>query len=196
LKSENDALKTIQKKDIEEIIVSQKSVMPEGLTNNLKPAEFRDLVRYLMAHPFLTQVRVTGPLDPKDARFQDMRNVIRDAGLQRETPSVGVHGRIPLPAPKGESEAISYIEAEVTAPAALKTKLLLGAGMPIQAWVNGKLVYEGKPGDGRDPDQAGADVELREGTNQIVLRATYKGGKEGVFARLLDSSRRLRYPEP
>jgi putative membrane-bound dehydrogenase-like protein len=196
LKSENDAQKTIQKKDIEEIIVSQKSVMPEGLTNNLKPAEFRDLVRYLMANPFLTQVRITGPLDPKDSRFQDMRNVIRDAGLQRDTPSVGVHGRIPLPVTKGETEAISYIEAEVTAPVALKTKLLLGAGVPIQAWVNGKLVYDGKPGDGHDPDQAGADVELREGTNQIVLKATFKGGKEGVFARLLDPSRRLRYPEP
>jgi putative heme-binding domain-containing protein len=196
LKSENDAVKTIQKKDIDDIVVSQKSVMPEGLTNNMKPAEFRDLVRYVMANPFLTQVRLTGPLDPKDARFQDVRNVIRDAGLHREVPTVGIHGRIPLPAPKGDAETIAYVEAEVTAPAALKTKLLLGAGVPVQVWVNGKLVYDGKPGDGRDPDQAGADVELREGTNQIVLKATYKGGKEGLFARLIDPNRRLRYPEP
>ncbi len=196
LKSENDALKTIQKKDIEDIVVSQKSVMPEGLTNNMKPAEFRDLVRYVMANPFLTQVKITGPLDPKDSRFQDMRNVVRDAGLRRETPSVGVDGRIPLPRSKGDAEAITYVEAEVTAPSSLKTKLLLGAGVPVQAWVNGKLVYDGKPGDGQGPDQAGADVELREGTNQIVLKATYKGGKEGLFARLLDPNRRLRYPEP
>src|SRR5262249_57973359 len=86
--------------------------------------------------------------------------------------------------------------AEVKAPSAMKTKLLLGAGSPLKAWVNGKLVYDGKPGDGKGPDQAGADVELKEGTNVVVIKATYKGGKEALYARLLDPNRKLRYPEP
>src|SRR5207253_279102 len=66
LKSENDALKVIAKKDVDDITVSQKSVMPEGLAGGMKPGEFRDLVRYLMAHPFLTQVGIAAPFDPKD----------------------------------------------------------------------------------------------------------------------------------
>jgi putative membrane-bound dehydrogenase-like protein len=176
LKSENDALKVIARKDIDEIQVSQKSVMPEGLTGAMKPGEFRDLVRYVMANPFLTEVTVSGP--------------------QRTLPVVGVHGRIPLPPAAGNGETVSTVEAEVTAPAGMKTRLLLGAGVPVRAWVNGKLVYDGKPGDGKGPDQAGADVELKEGANSIVVKATYRGDKEGLYARLLDPHRKLRYPEP
>jgi putative membrane-bound dehydrogenase-like protein len=196
LKGENDALKVIQRKDIDDITVSQKSVMPEGLTTAMKPGEFRDLVRFVMTNPFLTEVIVTGPLDAKDPRTRDLKGLVRDAGLERKRPAVGVHGRIPLPAAKGDGEAVALVEAEVTAPATMKTKLLIGAGVPFEAWVNGKRVYEGKPGDGRGPDEAGVDVELTEGTNAIVLKATYKGDKEALYARLLDPNRKLRYPEP
>jgi putative membrane-bound dehydrogenase-like protein len=196
LKGENDALKVIQRKDIDEIQVSQKSVMPEGLANNMKPAEFRDLVRFVMANPFLTEVIVTGPVDPKHPNAADVKALLRDVGFVRSRPAVGVHGGIPLPAPKGDGETIAVVEAAVTAPAALKTRLLLGAGVPVEAWVNGKRVYDGKPGDGKGPDQVGVDVELKEGTNTVILKATYKGGKEALYARLLDPNRKLRYPEP
>jgi putative membrane-bound dehydrogenase-like protein len=196
LKGENDALKVIARKDIDEIEVSQKSVMPEGLTGGMKPGEFRDLVRYVMANPFLTDVIVSGPLDPNDRLARDVKALVRDAGVARSRPVVGVHGRIPLPAPKGDGEAVAVIEAEVTAPAAMKARLMLGAGVPVQAWVNGKRAYDGQPGDGKGPDQAGADVELKEGTNVVVIKATYKGGKEGLYVRFLDPNRRLRYPEP
>jgi len=196
LKSENDALKVIAKKDIDEITVSQKSVMPEGLTGGMKAGEFRDLVRFVMVNPFLTDVIVSGPLDPKDRLARDVKSLVRDATVERHRPTVGVHGRIPLPAIAGDGEAVAVVEAVVMAPGAMKTKLLLGAGVPLQAWVNGKLVYEGKPGDGKRPDQASAGVELKEGTNVVVIKAAYKGGKEGLYARLLDSNRKLRYPEP
>jgi putative heme-binding domain-containing protein len=197
LKGENDALKVIQRKDIDEIQVSQKSVMPEGLANNMKPAEFRDLVRFVMVNPFLTEVIVTGPVDPKHPNAGDVKRLVRDAGLERNRPAVGVHGRIPLPAAKGDGEVVALVEADVTAPAAMKTRLLIGAGVPVEAWVNGKRVYEGKPGAGAaTPDQVGVEVELKEGLNQVVLKATYRGGKEALYARLLDPNRKLRYPEP
>jgi putative membrane-bound dehydrogenase-like protein len=196
LKGENDALKVIPRKDVESIEVSQKSVMPEGLTGGLKAGEFRDLVRFVMANPFLTGVQLYGPLHPDYSLAKDPIKAFATAPDAPQTPAVGVHGRIALPAPKEGGEAVTVLTAEVTAPAAMKTKLLLGAGVPVRAWVNGKLVYEGKPGDGRGPDQAGADVELTEGTNTIVLKATYKGDKEALYARLLDPNRKLRYPEP
>jgi putative membrane-bound dehydrogenase-like protein len=196
LKGENDALKVIPRKDIDDITVSQKSVMPEGLTSGMKPGEFRDLVRFVMTNPFLTDVIVTGPVDPKHPNAADVKALVRDVGFDRTPPVVGDHGRIPLPATKGDGEAVALVEAEVTAPAAMKTRLLMGAGVPVEAWVNGKRVYQGKPGDGKGPDQAGADVELKEGTNTIILKVTYKGSKESLYARLLDPNRKLRYPEP
>jgi hypothetical protein len=165
----------IARKDIDEIQVSQKSVMPEGLTGGLKPGEFRDLVRYVMTNPFLTEVTI--------------------AGEPRRRPAVCVHGRIPLPSPKDSGEVAAVVEADVTAAAPLRTRLLLGAGGKVQAWVNGKLVYDGKPGAAA-PDQVAADVELKEGANRVVLKVTYGVGQEALYARLLDPNRKLRYPEP
>src|SRR5262249_10770031 len=150
-------------KDIDDITVSQKSVMPEGLSGGMKPGEFRDLVRFVMTNPFLTEVVVTGPVDPKHPNAADVKTLLRDVGFDRSRPIVGDHGRIPLPAAKGDGEAVAAIEAEVTAPAAMKTRLLIGAGVPVEAWVNGKRVYKDKPGDGQGPDQAGTDVDLKEG---------------------------------
>ena len=39
-------------------------MMPEGLGYNMTPQDFRDLVRYLMANPFLTDVTVNGTKRP------------------------------------------------------------------------------------------------------------------------------------
>jgi putative membrane-bound dehydrogenase-like protein len=197
LKGENDALKVIPRKDIDEIEVQPKSVMPEGLVGALKPGEFRDLVRYVMADPFLTEVFLYGPLNPSDRFAKDVKGLVRDAGVSRGRPPVGVHGRIALPAAKGGGEAVAVVEADVTAPAATRTRLLLGAGARVQAWVNGTLVFDGKAGDGpARPDQAGADVELRPGSNRLVFKVTYRGDKLALFARLHDPDRKLRYPEP
>ena len=37
-------------------------MMPEGLANNMTVQDFRDLIGYVMANPFLTEVSVAGPL--------------------------------------------------------------------------------------------------------------------------------------
>jgi putative membrane-bound dehydrogenase-like protein len=47
LKRENAVLETISKSDIEEMAISDKSLMPEGMGYNLTVQEFRDLISYL-----------------------------------------------------------------------------------------------------------------------------------------------------
>jgi hypothetical protein len=113
-----------------------------------------------------------------------------------EHPVVGVPGRVPLPAAKGKGEVVAYVAAEVTAPAALRTRLQLGAAHPVRTWLNGKEVYAGKPGGGpAAPDQASVDVELRAGVNRLLFQVTYKGDQVALYARLLDPQRKLTYPE-
>src|SRR4029079_11892505 len=59
LKIENAVLKKIKKTDLNgPVIVSEKSLMPEGLGYNMTPQDFRDLVRYVMASPFLIDVTI------------------------------------------------------------------------------------------------------------------------------------------
>jgi putative membrane-bound dehydrogenase-like protein len=193
LKGENDVIKVIQKKDIEgKVLVQDRSIMPEGLANNMTVQDFRDLIRYTMAHPFLTEVAVAvpGPGSPP----LDPANPLSTESISWKWPIVGPAGRIPLPALKAKGSA--YVTAEVTAPAAFRTRLLLGARRPVRAWVNGKEIYAGTPGSApAAPDQAAAAVELRTGLNRLLLQVTYQGDNEGVFARLLDPERKLRYPE-
>ena len=177
LKAENDARKVIQRKDIDELSVQQKSVMPEGLAGAMTVQDFRDLIRYVMAHPFLTNVEVAA------------------SGGEWKKPVVGVPGRIPLPAAKETS--VATVRAEVTAPAALRTRLLLGAAHELEVRLNDKLVYRGRPGGGPvEPDRAGVEVELKPGRNRLLFRVKYRGDREALYARLLDPQRKLRYPEP
>jgi putative heme-binding domain-containing protein len=191
LKSENDAVRIFRKKDLEKTEIVERSMMPEGLDKNMTVQDFRDLIRYVMAHPYLSDVDVAGPY-PGDGPIFDLRE--RDAihGAKWNPVAAGAPGRIVLPATK--EKGVAFVRAELTAPELLKTRLLLGAGQPIKVWLNGKAVYDGTPGNG-SPDQAGVEVEILKGENLLYVRAAYQGDKAAVFARFLDPDRKIRYPE-
>ena len=192
LKVENDILKVIQKKDIEgKVLIQDKSMMPEGLANNMTVQDFRDLIRYMMAHPFLTDVAVTGP---DQAKAIDPAKPLAAPTIQWSRPLVGAPGRIPLPVAKTRTTA--HVTAEVTAAAPFRARLQLGAAHPVKVWLNGKLVYEGQPGANPvQPDQTGFDVTLNEGPNRILVQATYQGDTEAIYVRFLDPDRKIRYGE-
>jgi putative membrane-bound dehydrogenase-like protein len=192
LRNENDSLKVIAKKDIEELTVQEKSLMPEGLNKNLSEQDFRDLICYLMANPFLTEVAVAGPYPLKQAGASDPSEPLKSPDLKWSYPVVGPPGRIPLPASKEES--VAYLAADVTSPGALRTRLQIGSSATVKIWLNGKPVYRGQPAaQTATPDQIGLDVELSPGTNHLLLQATYSGNRNALYARLLDPQRRLRY---
>jgi putative membrane-bound dehydrogenase-like protein len=183
LKGENAARKVIQRKDIEEIMVSPKSVMPEGLAGTMSVQDFRDLVRYVMAHPFLTEVEIAGPMD------RGAIGGLEDPKLWKRR-SVGAPGRIGLPALKDRE--IVAVRAVVTAPAALSTRLLVGSTVGLRIRLNGKEIYNGGPtGKTAEPDQLALNVALRKGRNEIVFIASQAGKDAALQARLLDPERKL-----
>jgi len=119
LKVENAQLKKFQKKDLDgPVKVQEKSMMPEGLTTGMTPQNFRDLLRYVMANPFIADVSVNG-----------------------KAMSVGVPGRIPLSAGKEIA-----IEASFTATDVVKTKLLISAMTPFTIALDGKPLANGSEG--------------------------------------------------
>jgi len=170
LKLEGASFKTIKKADLAEPVrVSEKSLMPEGLGYNMTPQNFRDMVRYVMAHPFLTDVKVNG-----------------------ENLSVGVPGRLVLPDTKG---APAVVEAEFTSPAVLKTKLLIGSSGDYEVRLDGKPIGTGK-GTGKQlrPDQDGFDVVLPAGNHTLTI-VVKSGTGNALHARFLDPDRKLQYPD-
>lgn len=192
LKTENAVLKVIPKNDIESIKVQEKSLMPEGFGSNIKIQEFRDLLRYTMAHPFITEVVVQS-----EAPSEDIKKV--RSAITR--PVVGVPGRIPIP----DGESMITIEATVIAPEAMKTRLLLGIRNKFKVIVGtdrdspqgAPQLYEGNgSGIASQPDQVAIDIELPKGKTSLAIRFSSNGKGEAVYARFHDPDRKLRYPEP
>ncbi len=170
LKLENNVLKKIKKEDLAEPVrVAEKSLMPEGLGYNMTAQDFRDLVRYLMAHPFVTDVRING-----------------------EPAAFGVPGRMVFPDSGGEP---IVVEAEFTAASALTTKLLIGSSANYEVRIDGQAIGTGT-GAGKDlrPDRDSFDVAITPGRHRltIVLKG---GGSHALYARFLDPERQLSYPE-
>jgi putative heme-binding domain-containing protein len=169
LKLEQGVLKTIAKADLDGPLQTvERSLMPEGLGYNMTPQDFRDLVRYLMANPFLTDAKVNGAA----AR-------------------VGVDGRIPLPDTKG---APAVVEARVTAPENLKLTLLVGASADFEVRIDGKAAGIGKgSGERVRPDEVAIEVTLAPGEHTVTIAARAGGG--AAYARFADPDRKLRYPD-
>jgi hypothetical protein len=171
LKIENAVLKRIKKSDLNgPILVAEKSLMPEGLGYNMTPQDFRDLVRYLMAHPFVTHVRVNGT-----------------------AVAAGVPGRIALPDTKG---APAVVEAEFTATGDLKTKLLVGSSADYEVRLNGKPLGAGRgAGKALRPDAESFDVAIPAGTHTLSIAVKNTGSGDALHARFLDPDRKLLYPD-
>jgi putative heme-binding domain-containing protein len=169
LKTENAVLKQIQKADIDDIKVQEKSLMPEGLANNMTVQDFRDLVRYVMANPFITTVQIGSA-----------------------KPVVGVNGRIPLP----DSDKKVAIDAIVIAPDAMKARLLVGSRTDFIVSVNDNAAVPGKGSNvAAQPDQTAVEVSLRKGENHLRFVTAPKGKGEVVYLRFHDPERKLRYPD-
>lgn len=180
LKVENNVLKTIPRKEIEgKVQVLDKSMMPEGLAATMTVQDFRDLVKYVMAHPFITDVEV------------------ETEGVKK-TVSVGPGGRIPLPAGSSSATRKVVIHAAVEAPHAMKGRLLLGTNSPSRLSVNGKSaepVVETFSKGPAQPDTISAEVALVPGVNRLRLEIDCRGDGQAIYARFLDPDRKLRYPD-
>lgn len=182
LKTENAVLKQIQKKDIDDVKVQEKSLMPEGLGNNMSVQDFRDLVRYAMANPFITSVTFAEG---------------------KVTPVVGVTGRIKLPDAKAGEVAI---EARVFAPADMTARLMVGSRTDFTvvshdpaSTAGGESAFSQASGKGSgqpaQPDQSVVEVKLKKGETRVVFVTKYGGANESVYLRFHDPDRKLRYAD-
>jgi putative membrane-bound dehydrogenase-like protein len=173
IKVENAVLKKIAKKDLDgPVKVLEKSMMPEGLGYNLTAENFRDLIRYTMAHPFLTEVS----LDGKEL-------------------SAPVGGRIPLPESK-DGKAIT-IAAKFVALDAVKTKLFVGAGDAVELTLDGKPIGKGTGTRTINPKPDGEEFEVTipKGEHELKIELKHKGAARWIHARFLDPDRKLRYAD-
>ena len=146
-------------------------MMPEGLGNDMTPQDFRDLVRYVMAHPFLTDVTADG-----------------------KPVTGGVSGQVFL-APPAKPDQPIVVEAKVIATDDVATELLVGCRNPFEVKLDGKPVGTGKGDKATGPDREAFRVTLPKGEHTLTLVVRHTGVNQGLHARFRDPDRKLRYPD-
>ncbi|MEZ6140431.1 MAG: c-type cytochrome [Zavarzinella sp.] len=172
IKGENGTLKRFERKDIDTIKVQEKSLMPEGLTAGMSKQDFRDLVRYVMVHPYVNEYVVNG-----------------------KPVSLGTSGFLKL-SPTSGTESTS-VKAKIESPKTLTTNLLLSVVGQYEVFMNGKQIAKGNglPKDSFRPDDEAYPVQIQQGENILEIRLAASKNPAALTARFQDSERLLKYPE-
>ncbi|MER3415804.1 MAG: dehydrogenase [Gemmataceae bacterium] len=193
LKGENAHLTSISREEIEDMRIEQRSLMPEGLPQNMTEGQFRDLIAYLLEEPYLTRGLVAGPFKmalDSTAPVEQAADPLRVPGVVWKPFRLGVIGtvdmeRLGVLAPPTDSTA--YVYYEVDAPRALSTLLEVAADEDVKVWLNGQLVH-------RRPhafEPARITVSLQAGTNRLLFKVHNIYGPSWLRARLGDPERNL-----
>ncbi|MGL4420900.1 MAG: c-type cytochrome, partial [Gemmataceae bacterium] len=167
LKLEQGVVKKIPKADIDGAVkILEKSMMPEGLGYNMTKQDFRDLVRYVMANPYLTTWEADGKQLP-----------------------VGIPGEVVVAAGRWE------LKTKVTAPGSVPTRVMVTATTGFEVRLDGKLLGKVAGTKTGEPDAESFPVTLTSGDHTLtVSRADGTAGFLKV--RFADPDRKLRYVEP
>jgi putative heme-binding domain-containing protein len=202
LKGENNKLTTIPRSELGEMKIVEKSLMPEGLPNNMSEKEFRDLIAFLLEDPYLNRGLIAGPfkmaLDaegPIEKAFLAQVDPLKTEGVKWKPFQVGPAGVIDMEkqgvlAPPTDSTA--YVYFEVASPRDVKTLLEYAADENVKVWLNGKQVVHRN--QSLQPDRT--PVELKGGVNKILIKVHNIYGASWVWARLGDPERVLETKEP
>lgn len=198
LKKENAQTIVIPRSDIEQMKITDKGLMPEGLPESLKEQDFCDLVAYLLEDPFLTKGLVAGPFKlalDAPGPIELSADPLTTPGVKWQPFEVGVYGLIwmkKLGAQGPPTDSTAYLLFAVEAPAAMKTELELAAHHDVKVWLNGKEVYRRFPA--HQPRRV--KLDLSEGTNRLLFKVHNIYGDSWLWARLVDPERRLRVVDP
>ncbi|MFT3913800.1 MAG: DUF3857 domain-containing protein [Anaeromyxobacteraceae bacterium] len=83
-------------------------------------------------------------------------------------------------------EVAAYAVAFVDSPRDERVVLWFGASGAAKVWVNGALALQDRGYHVARPDQRGARIALRRGTNAILVKLCHQDGRMGFWLRLAD----------
>ena len=178
--------------ELEEVVASKKSLMPDDVVRHLSFNEFIDLVAFLRNRKAQEEVRgmlltgwAVGPLDfdltksypleknpdPNAVVFADKRRVAWQP-VQADMSGKGFDLRPVI----GREPASGYLLAYVHAPKEQKVQLRYDTDEKLLVWLNGKSV---------EPKDDTANLTLQQGWNVLLLRMNNEQGAPFLMARIV-----------
>ena len=193
LKGEQDKLTVIPRSEIDQMRIEEKSLMPEGLPDTMSEQQFRDLIAFLMEDPYLTRGLIAGPfkmaLDfagPIESSADPLKTEgVTWKAFQLGPASVIDMDKLGVLGPPTDSTA--YVYLEVVSPRTFKTTLEVAGDDGVKIWLNGKEIHSRT----RASEPRRVPVELKEGTNRVLIKVHNIYGPSFVWARLADPDRML-----
>jgi putative heme-binding domain-containing protein len=191
LKGENAKLTVIPRGDIDAFQLEERSLMPEGLPEKMTEKDFRDLMAFLLEEPYLTRGLIAGPFKMAldfAGPIEKAADPLKADGVKWKPFELGPAGTIDMEklgvlAPPTDSTA--YVYFDLAAPRPMKAELVLAAKEDVKVWLNGKEVY--KRNWAVEPRRLA--VELKEGTNQLLIKVHNIYGPSWLRPRIADPER-------
>ena len=187
---------TIARGDLEEVVASKLSLMPDNVVSQLSFDQFIDLIAFLknreaqeslrgmvtdfwVAGPFGNDLQTAyGPETNTDPKIGFPGDVIWQ---QRTTEP---NGLLNLRALFNKDRISAYAMTYVFSPKPQKATLLLGADDTVRVWINGKQVHEHATPRLAVPDNDRVEVELKEGLNVVLVKVVNRVDDHGLFLRV------------
>jgi HEAT repeat protein len=84
-----------------------------------------------------------------------------------------------------QDNCAAYLKTQVIAPEECEAALLLGSDDGVKAWLNGAVVHSNNTNRGDVADQDMAPIQLKKGTNDLMLKISQGGGGWSASARIV-----------
>jgi hypothetical protein len=185
--------------EIDEVVPSKQSLMPDNVVSQLKFDQFIDLVAFLRDRAaqeslqgIVSEFSVIGPfnggLDTVHA-LEPMPDVAAKYTGANGNPITWQprlsepNGRLALSSALSGPKSSAYFVTFVKSPHEQKVRLLAGSDDSFKIWVNGKHVLTGTTLREAAPDQESAEIALRRGWNTILGKVSGTGNEHAVYLR-------------
>jgi putative membrane-bound dehydrogenase-like protein len=204
----------IPAKDLDELVVSKASIMPEGVVAQLSYDQFIDLIAFLkdrgvqeslrglvfdyyVVGPFGEELKTAYPPETKPDPSATYSKGKPGEVLVWHAAQAGPNGLLNVRDAVSQDHASIYALTYVYSMQAQKLQMLLGSNGAVKVWINGEMIHEHAQARKARPDEDQVEVSLKEGWNTVLVKIVNAEGDNGLYLRFSGRSgiRVARKPE-
>jgi putative membrane-bound dehydrogenase-like protein len=186
----------IPTRDLDELIASKVSLMPDNVIAQLSYDQFIDLVAFLKNRQAQESLRglaldfdVAGPYG---AELKTAYQPESEPGTVKwQQAFAEPTGYLDLRKLFDKGNVSSYLVTHVYSATEQKATLLLGSGDSVRVWLDGRLVHENQAARSARPDEDRVTVTLKPGWNRVLVKVVKGAGDYGLYLRFAGEGLRV-----
>ncbi len=189
----------IARNDVDEIVASKVSLMPDNVVSQLSFDQFIDLIAFLTSRDAQESLRgtatefwVTGPFGGDlrtnygpEIKTGEKETYIANSNARTnwQARNTAANGYLDLRSLFGKDKISAYALTYVYSPKAQTATMFIGANGDLRAWVNGEMIHEYAMPRQAAPDSDKVKVEVRTGWNPVLVKIVNGADAHGLYLR-------------